>query len=496
MKTCVFGIVPKAAQTAIFCLLLIVVPDIPAQTSTNTAAPAIPPTWDFDFDLFQTLLEIEGLESQPNEPGQNLGLDRDRMMVAPSRSVMILTGKLEGVSSWNLFHNFLKKGGVILVASNEPTDMYGFFRIDFGPVTAGDPNLRWQGHQDCIQLTDINHSNALMNGVSTIVINRSGWIDRLNDSMEYQWSPLVVLPDRVHPPESVHQPVIAVAQSRRNGTGRLVVLADGSLLSNGMLWHGNNLTLLVNLVQELTRDNRNAYIFLNDGQPVENRVTGLIRQLAPDVLTNLRSASDQIPAEQSSDLPLEALANLPGETLLDIGNTLAARIDDSEILNQLLADRPRYQASRFYRRSILFAIFAAGVTIFLIRSYLADQSPSPWLKQPRRPRGPASPATVPVTDYDQATRALARDTCRYFTGSGDPKDWRSRLQPDGDLWRTLSSRSPVPSATIDTMDQVLSFSTETENTQLSHQQFERFGESVYQLRQLHQPVKCARSNPV
>ncbi|MCH2203483.1 MAG: hypothetical protein MK102_16070 [Fuerstiella sp.] len=493
MRTCVFGIAPSTAQLAICWLLVLVIPDTRAQTFTNADPPAIPPTWDFDFDLFQTLLETQGVESQNRKNVQSNRTDWNRMMADPSKSVIVLTGNIEEFSSWSKFHNFLTMGGVIFVASNEPVDIYGFFKIDFGPVTAPDRKVRWHGHEDCIQVTDLDISKALMKDVSTVVVNRSGWIGRLDNSMEYQWSRLAVLPHNLRPRECAHQPVIAVAHSRRKGNGRLIVMADGSLLSNGMIWHGNNLTLLINLVQELTRDNRNAYVFLNNGQAVENRVTDLIRQAALSAVPNLQSIPGEDVAELSSELPLEAIADLPAETLLDIGNTLATRIDDSDILNQLMADRPRYLADRFYRRSILFTICAAGVTIFLMRSYLAGPVPLPWLRQRRRPDPPETPVVMSVTNYGQATRALARDTCRYLTGSREPKDWLSRLQKDGDLWRTLYARSSAPHATTHTMGQLLSFGTEKENTGLSQQQFERFGKSIHQLRQLHQPPKSTKS---
>ncbi len=459
----------------------------PASPRTASAAqqhdtsPAAPPGWEFGFDLFETLLESQDLRSRNHAFSTIRQEHWDRVFSEPSRSVMIFTGTIHPDIDWQTFHRFLQRGGAVLIATNEPYSMHGFFEIEYGPATTVDPRNGWMELSDCLPVTSINPSEAVMRNVSTIVTNRTGWIPQLRPLLDYKWIPLARLPGGLQPRRSSQKTLVAIAESQIHPAGRMIVMADDSPLSNGMLWHGDNLTLLINIVQELTRDNRTQYAFLHNGRPVDNRVTELLVEEA-------LSQPQELP-----HIPPEALADLPAETLLQIGNEVAASIEDSDVLNELVSDRPRSLSPRVYRRSILLALCVAAILILLLRSWLTAQATLPWLRRRRPPEVPESPASLTALGYDQACQALSRDTCRLLTGSTEPEVWKSSLSPNGDIWKRLYARSQSPQSTAGTLAEVLEWSTQADRIRLSRRQFERFGAAIHDLKQLHVPEESSES---
>jgi len=475
----------RTAQLFVIGGLLLLIPRAVGQPVVNSSDLADSATWDFDFDLFYWMLESQGLQSR-NDSFDSSSPERwDRLFNDASESVVVLTGDVRRVVHWSTFHKFMAQGGVILLATNEPISVYGFFRVDYGPALVLDRSQSWQGYTDCLMVTDIQPSVSWMEDVSTIVTNRSGWIARLEGSLDYVWSPFAWLPFDLEPQESSGQPLAAMAANRDRSPGRLIVLADGSPLSNGMLWHGDNLRLLINTVQELTRDNRTEFAFLHNGQPMSGGITEQMLQQAASQFPVPDPADVSI--EALADIPPEALADLPPEMLLEIGNTVATSIEDSNILNELITDRPRQLPQRFYRRAILFVVCAIALAVFVLRGWLNEHSAVPWLRKKRRPEARESPAFLSGTNYDQAAEALSRDTCRMLTGSPDSADWQQRLQPDGTTWQQLYAQSSAPQTTVDVVAKVLLWATSGSKTRLTRLEFERFGMSIHQLKQFHQP---------
>ena len=450
------------------------------QSAADDPQPTVSATWEFDFDLFHLLLELEGLQAVDIEPGLVLQEHWNDIFVFPSRSVMVLTGNIEPVCSWSSFHTFLSQGGVILVASSEASMVYGFFRIDYGPAISNHRRNTWQGYTDCLQVRDIDSSAAMMQNVSTIVTNRSGWIAHLGRSPSLQWSVLANLPQNLRPSSNAGQPVAAVATDRHGASGRLIVMADDSPLSNGMLWHGDNLTLLTNIVHELTRDGRNTFMFLHNGVPAQSRVTELLSHEPA-----LRSADlSDVASEAPDRIPPVRLAELPADILLQIGNKVSGSIEDSDVLNEVLVHRPRHLIHRHYHRSILLAVSAAAVAIFLVCSCRNIHRRLPWLRQREPPETQGTPVSMQEAEYNHAIQALSRDVCRHLTGGQEPSEWQLQLQPSGSTWLTVSARSPSPQATADAIAEILLWSTDRTDRWLSRTEFERLGQTICQLKQL------------
>ena len=482
----------KTTQLAICWLLTVMIAPAAARQHVSAEQPDVPATWDFDFDLFQSLLEFHGLQTLNDASGEISQQRQNRFFASPSKSVIVLTGRIGRILDWIQLHGFLSRGGVVLVASSEQSSVDGYFRIDYGPATARDDRNIWQSHRDCLQVTDVDSSSAIIQNISTIVTNRSGWISHLKNSTFLQWSVLARLPRNLRRHSSSDRPVIAIATSRDGGSGRLILMADDSPLSNGMLWHGDNRILLTNVVHELTKDGRNALMFLHNGEANSSRVTELLaREMA-------RRAGDpsSLPAEIPADLSPIPLSELPADVLLEIGNSVAMSVEDSDALNRLLTDRPRNLAERFYRRGILLVVCGIALVIFLLRSHFGRNVTLPWRRLHRRQEPVDTPSSLPDIDYNRAAQTLSRDICRRVTKSEEPADWQVQLQPHGVAWRTLYGQSPAPQVTADLIAEVLSWSSDSKRDTLSCAEFERFGESIYQLKQLYPTENAVRSGRV
>ena len=66
-----------------------------AELPADDLQPTVTATWEFDFDLFHSLLELEGLQTVAIEPGLVLQEHWNDIFAFPSRSVMVLTGNIE-----------------------------------------------------------------------------------------------------------------------------------------------------------------------------------------------------------------------------------------------------------------------------------------------------------------------------------------------------------------------------------------------------------------
>ncbi len=419
--------------------------------------------WDVGFDLFESMLQVQGLH--PASPGRRLPAER---------TVIVLTGHITADQRTAL-PGWLNAGAAVLVATDESVSVPGLFQIRSGPVL--DHRRAWMGYADCPIAVSVR-SSRLTGDVRRLVMNGCGWIERLEPWAGRDWDIHAEISSTAQPRRSRGRPVLASLTWRR---GRLIVLSDDSPLTNSMLWHGDNRLLLHRLTENLTSDGRSELLFLNSGRPVQGRLWDLLEQ-------RLKQS-----AEEREQIPPEALNDLPGDVLLKIGNDLLAEIEDSGVLNDLVADRPRRLPARFYRRAVLLAVCGAAAAWFLVRSWRGIRKFIPWQPAIRRPpeTGPA-PLTM---NLHEAAAALARDLCRELTGSADPEVWDAQLGPDGAVRRRLAAVSKNPDTVRQTLDEAIRQArTKGRSSEWTRDQFESFGRHLYDLRQWNH--RQARTSPV
>jgi hypothetical protein len=427
----------------------------------------VPDNWDFGFDLFYSMLDAQGLRQQAAPKGSIWGTRLDRVLRNPKKSVLILTGGIQDVDGRYVLHHFIAAGGMVLIATDQSLEIIGFFRTRRGPVQ--DVDSAQFDYEDCLKVSTETTSHPLVYGVNSLITNRSGWISHFETSKHYRWSTLARLPSTSSPNRSRRMPLLAVAESVQEGSGKLFVLADESIFTNGMLWHGDNQILALNLVRELSAGSRTEMLFLQDGKTVNSRINDMLLAEA---------AKMDIPPDL---IPPEALRDLPAEALLGIGNAVLSDIEDSNILNDLVVDRPRSMPARFYRRAIVFALCGLALIVFLILAWRGSQTLLPWAQS--KQIAPASHAAA-VVPLNQAAAALARDTCRLLTGSEQADEWAKQMDPSGTVGQQLMNASEHPDDIRQTLSEVVEWSTSTRSTSLSKTQFEEFGQRLYDLRQL------------
>jgi len=438
-----------------------------AHAQQRSTRVAIPDDWDFGFDLFHSMLEAQGLRQQA-APGRSIwSTPLDRLLPNPSQSVLILTGSIPDVDGRYILHRFIADGGIVLIATDQRLEIAGFFRTQPGPVR--DAAHAQFGHDDCLNIPIQHTAHSLVYGVNSLVTNQSGWIDQFETLRNYRWSTLSSLPSSSTPKHSRRKALLAVAESATDAQGKLIVLADESILTNSMLWYGDNQILALNLVRELSIGDRTDMLFLRDGKTVSSRIDEL---LAAEV------AQMKIPPNA---IPPEALRDLPAEALLGIGNAVLSDIEDSNILNELIVNRPRRMPARFYSRAILFTLCGIALVIFLILAWRGSQTLLPWARTRQVMPASQGAAVVPLS---QAAAALARDACRMLTGSNESEDWTRQLDSNGAVGQQLVNASRRPADTRRTLDDVLEWTSAPGSSSLSKSQFEDFGQRLYDLKQL------------
>lgn len=427
----------------------------------------IPKDWDFGFDLFYSMLSAQGLRQHAAPRVSIWKAPLDRLLTNPKRSVLILTGKIPDVDGRYGIHRFIAAGGTVVIATDQAVEIFGFFRTQ--SRTVKDKNHAQFGHDDCLKVQTQTTSKSLMYGVNTLITNRSGWISNFETSPRYRWTTLARLPSTTTPGRSRRMPLLAVAESVQKNGGKLIVLADESVLTNGMLWYGDNQILALNLVRELSAGGREEMLFLRDGKTVNSRINDLLAAEA---------AKMDIPPDM---IPPEALSDLPADALLGIANAVVSDIEDSNVLNDIVVDRPRGMPDRFYRRAILFALCAFALAVFLLFAWRGSQALLPWAQSRQAVSASHGAAVLPLS---QAAAALSRDTCRLLTDSDQAEDWEKKLDASGPVGQQLLHASKNPNDTRRTLNDLVAWSTSPRSTMLSKAQFEDFGQRLYDLRQL------------
>jgi len=366
------------------------------------------PEWQFGFQLFHLLLEQQGLYSVPDF--------RESMDRRPRQTAVVLMGDLNRIPTDLLarLQKFLDCGGVALVASDKGASFKSLFRISDDTFEAQEDEAAYQGFPDCPVVHAFRPGTAVLDGVNSLVANRTGVISRIDDRFG-NWSILARLPELInHRSRRRSQaPLIAEWKSRKREGGRLMLMADHSILINGMLWHGDNARLAVNLADWLSTGKRKEVAFIVDGKPAKAMLA-----LPPEL-------SDDLPTVEDLPAPtLRDLLNLPPEVLLNFANRFAAGMEDADVMNDLLANQPADLPTPQYRQ-VLYVAAGVLAVIYLLR--LMGKVGSRPMTRPPRSVGQSvnlnRSRALSSGELHTAGRELAQGALRQLTGSSDPQDW-------------------------------------------------------------------------
>lgn len=424
-----------------------------AQESTAKAAD-----WHFRYELFQMLLEQNG--TAPVAP--------DKIMSEPRDSLIVLMGNVSVFEPPEL-QTFCENGGAVLLATDLRSSVgrIGEFEAPSSPVTGRDANDWYRNYNDCLTIRDLSPDNPLVANVKELVVNRSGWLARPRWARS-TWDVVARLPAAVDPSRAARQPVIASVRVSGNNGGKLLMVADPSLLTNGMLWHGDNALFAINASRILCEGGRSRLLFV-----VDRNVQGSYRD-SPLVNQNLPPLPNELP----DNLPEPVLA-----TWLRFGNSIIRNVEESNLLNEIVANHSARIREPLYNRSILFTL-AAVALLFIIRILTASNAtthPAMPDREMQSAHALAAAQKAESAEFGLAASMLARELCREFTGSSDPAVWQRKLSGNAVSGNPSLQRK---SAGKD-IRKVLELAVNTRTVHISRRKFAAAGRMIQKLRELH-----------
>ncbi len=207
--------------------------------------------WHFRYDLFQMLFEERGL---------NVEKSLDIALSDPTHSVIVMTGDLlrEKSSTWSRINRFVADGGNVFLSSDQWVALFGIAVIMDGPVTTRVKDLQYQSFNDCLRIGNLSRSHPLMKDVGELISNRSGYLEMAANSA-FEWEVIASLPDDCSPADGGGKPLVMVGKGKSKKSGSIVVAADASLVTNNMLWQGDNGVFANNLCAWLCRGDRSSW---------------------------------------------------------------------------------------------------------------------------------------------------------------------------------------------------------------------------------------------
>ena len=429
--------------------------------------------WHVGCELFQMLLEERGLTQM-----QSL----ESSLMKPKMSVIVLAGDLRTlrVDAWTLIQRFVVSGGNVLIATDQGILMGGIGQFKPGPVVSLDEADQYLDFKDCIRIQDIDQSHPMMRGVDQIVSNRTGWLELQSQSTTsklFRWKTIASLPENCKPLASSGQPVIAIGSADVEKSGVIALVADTSILSNGMVWHGDNATFAIRVSELLAEGKRSSLSFILDG-----RVMGNYKE-------RLQPSEPRTSSDDRVDRNIPSMQQIPEtdlETKLRMANHVLKSVADSNILNEALANQPRPMNARLYTFVVL-AILASLAALWCL-IYLLRRVPSFLARQPVVPHVSAFQMDARVmnrsSQFGPAAFILAREFCKECSGSSGHRDWKNKA-----TGFQFSKAIPNDTAFREKLEYVRSFEISNLVPRVSEKEFLKLGRTIQELREALRPPK-------
>jgi hypothetical protein len=446
---------------------------IPAPALSQAIDQGKDAKWHVGCELFQMLLEERGLtQMQPLESS----------FETPKTSVIVLAGDLRRlrVDVWTRIAQFVKRGGNVLIATDQGRVMSGIGEIRPGPVVSLDLRDQYLEFKDCIRIHDIDSLHPAMLGVNEIVSNRTAWLilhSNVTASNVFQWKSVASLPGKCNPATSSGQPVIAIGSTNVENSGMLALVADTSILSNGMIWHGDNATFAIRISELLTEGRRSGLSFIVDG-----RVMGRYRER---MQPSERSTTSNDREEQNIPM-MQQMPETDLETKLRMANHVLKSVADSNILNEALANQPRPMNPRLYTFIVLGILASLGALWCLV--YLLRRVPTFLARQPVVPHVSAFQMDAGSmnrnSQFGPAAFILAREFCRECSGSSGERDWKNKA-----TGFQFSFAVPNDKVFKEKLEYVRSFEISNLVPRVSEKEFLKLGKTIQELREALRPPK-------
>ena len=430
------------------------------QNAPTERAPSAEESSNWRYDLLQLLLEEHKLEATRS---------RRSIFDNPEKSLVVIgndgSSHVESRISVPII-DFVENGGAILamleLSATNRSDLYvnGLGTFHRGPVLAGGQEA-YRTYSDCVVVTDINDSQNLFAGVRTLVTNRAGWFSP-SQTKAWDWETVAKYPTTAMPSDIRPKNLLCVGRPRNGRGGMAIVLADSSLLTNNMLWHGDNSRLALRLSELFQNQGRTQFIMERNSVTLDSITERLAEKLRQEQ-----------PSAQPPNMPLPkpTLAQL-----LQIGNIVAKEVIDSNVLNEGLQRQPRNLRRESYYRILTVLLIAAILAAILWKLLTSRSLREFWLARRRQRFSYEIQSGNEAGDYRTAAGYLAQEFCIQWTGSHHSRHWQQALA-------TLMARQPsVTAADRHELTRIVDIASRGCHERMLGPDFQKFGQSIDTLR--------------
>ncbi len=312
-------------------------------------------SWRRGYNGLALICRSLGMEVQTSERTWRQG--------SASESVLVALGDIRNLPVDP--ETFVTRGGALLLASDRTGNFDGgAIRFAAGPRRVVRDSDCFAGrYMECPIVRPRRSNHPVVQGVQQIVTNRSGGL-----RVRSQSGQLASMPPLQGTSERYE--FLVAREGRRNS--RMLACADQSVFSNQMLIHGDNARFALQAMAWLAEGGRTNLLIVVDG-----------RVKAP---ADPRGVDVQLPPPSRAEV-LEALKNLPPDKLLEFGNTVAAVVEEENLVNEFLATIVEELDDRVVMRTLIFlATIILGLWLFL--KYAGSESmlqevADPWVRADR-----------------------------------------------------------------------------------------------------------------
>lgn len=454
----------RANSLVVFCYLTAMVGCLQSvKLSAQQVTPADGTQWHVGCELFQMLLE---------ERGASRMKPLEAALSDPLNSVIVLTDDLSvhRRELWSRLVKFAEKGGSVLIASDQPGLMSGIGEIKSGPVYSSLPEDVYLDHKDCLRIQRLDASHPIMQGVKQIISNRTAWL-ALPSTPSFRnpirWQTVASLPRSSTPIISRDQPIIAISDPDTPMSGVMVLVADTSILTNGMLWHGDNAAFAIRLSETLCQDKKTDLTFLSGGKALSS-----YKDRIQNPMPNSRS-------NEQSQAPQTELPNTDLDTALQVANHVLKSVADSNILNEAMANQPRPVNQKGYALTVLTMLATVGGLALLatiirrLPALLNRSAVVPHLSVFHM----ESNLKNRQSQFGPAAFILAREFCKECSGTSGEKEWKNKATR-----YHHSGAIPNDKAFQDKLEYVRSFEISNLVPRVSEKEFLKLGKTIQELR--------------
>ncbi len=427
--------------------------------------------WYLGYNGFRMLIEERGLTASTNLA---------QTLETPPQSVVVMFGDLSLISreEWLQSRRSVAQGGSLLVASEQSFVLPGVTTFSKGPVSTRNVADQYQGFADCLVLSELNATHPLSTGLRELIINKSGWLLPSQDEF-LNWQVIAALPDDCQPVAARNMPVLLAGLDAMDGPGVMLLAADQSLFSDGMLWHGDNSILAIQASDLLCRGDRKWLTVYENGMTLPGYRDNKAATPPP-----VRNSPPPVPSSPPPMTPPPEVD--PPEpdmaTMLKIANKVIDEVQESNILNETLKNRPRNVRPVAWLRTMLLILLV--LLTFIVLWKLVQNR---WHLLPNRHTrflqsmyGVHSSRQVESSEFGAAVEVLARDLCRELTGSPVETVWQKILSDE-----KSPAVATLPRKLRKKLAELVSIATRGCRIHISRRQFQALGKAIQDLRTLH-----------